>query len=102
MLEESPGRRLALHFYQTGVLKMKKLIVCLIVMMAASSGMAAEWTFKFTHKGDEFKTALTAPTYDQAFELAAKSCFRFFQNNQKMTDELGDKLISICANPKAS
>ncbi len=82
-------------------MKLTTLIAVVGIFMSQAS-LASEWSFKFSHKGETFETALTAPTYDVAFEKAAKSCFRYFLNNQKMTDELGDKLISICANPKAS
>lgn len=82
---------------------MKKAIISIVSGLLISQGsLAAEWSFKFSHKGETFETALTASTYDLAFEKAAKSCFQFFLNNQKITDELGDKLISICANPKST
>ena len=48
-----------------------------------------------------FEYASSAPSYDEAFEQAAKACYRHFKNGKRLTEDKGLDIIDVCANPRS-
>lgn len=60
------------------------------------------YSFKFTLKGSIYKYEQKAPSYEDAFEKAAKACYRHFKAGQRLTEDQGLDIIDVCANPRTT
>lgn len=75
--------------------------MCLNLLFTQTSFAAIEgYSFKFQYKGEQLKVTQQASDEFQALTLAAKTCFKHFKNNKKLSETEGLDLIDICANPK--
>jgi hypothetical protein len=65
------------------------------------SDEAKLYQFKFRLKGETFEFAHKSSSYEQAFEVAAKACYRHYKAGQKLTEDQGLDIIDVCANPRS-
>lgn len=65
------------------------------LLLLISMANANSYTFKYK----DHVESVTAPTYEQAYKIAAKQCFAKL-NAIYTTEEHGLEVIDICANPK--
>ncbi len=68
--------------------------------VASPSPEAQLFQFKFKMKGETFEFAQKSTSYEQAFEVAAKACYRHYKNGQRLTEDQGLDIIDVCANPR--
>lgn len=74
--------------------------VLLFTFLVGSLAEAAEHTFKYKMGNDTLEIKIANMDYDEAFEKAAKQCYKYFKNGEKLTEERGLDIIDVCANPR--
>jgi hypothetical protein len=87
---------------------MKYALVITILMALTSTSQAwiekapqqKSYDFSFKLKSDSFKYTRTAASYEEAFEDAAKECFKHFKNGKRLNENEGLDIIDVCANPR--
>lgn len=67
----------------------------------ATSTKEKQYTFNFKMKDGSFKYEGTAPSYEEAFEVAAQACFKYFKAGRHVSEDRGLDIIDACANPKS-
>lgn len=80
-------------------MKTLKLIFFLFTFSVVAFG-AETYSFKYNFKGETLTVKQEAKDSYQALSLAAKSCFKHFKKNQKLSETTGLDIIDVCANPK--
>ncbi len=58
--------------------------------------------FKFRLKGDIYEYSQKNGTYEEAFESAAKACYKHFKGGRHISEDQGLDIIDVCANPRSS
>lgn len=88
---------------------MKKLIMILglIVSINAQAWISNEpaakvYSFKFKMQNETFEFSKQAPSYEEAFETAAKACYRHFKGGRRISEDRGLDIIDVCANPRTT
>ncbi len=62
---------------------------------------AQVYSFKFRLKGESFEFSQKSASYEQAYEIAAKACYRHYKAGQRLTEDQGLDIIDVCANPRS-
>lgn len=95
----------------------------LLLVFLASSVQAQAWVstptaqkeHKFVYRvtngaavTGSFEYASTAPSYEEAYEKAAKACYQHFRDEvkkqtggRKLSEDQGLDIIDLCANPRS-
>ena len=60
-----------------------------------------EFTFKFRLAGKSLELKKSAASYEEAYENAAKECFKFYKGAGKVSEDRGLDIIDVCANPRS-
>lgn len=87
---------------------MKSFITIAILAFSCSSyawiskdGGGKEYTFKYKLSGQTLEVKKSAPSYEDAFEQAAQTCFNFYKGAGKVSEDRGLDIIDVCANPRS-
>jgi hypothetical protein len=78
---------------------MKTATLIISVLMSAQV-WAAPKTYVFAFKSMQNPIKATATTKEEAFKIAAKTCFNQLTGGKYPGEEKGMDIIDICANPK--
>jgi hypothetical protein len=62
---------------------------------------AQVYSFKFRLKGENFEFSHKSTSYEKAYEVAAKACYRHYKAGQRLTEDQGLDIIDVCANPRS-
>lgn len=88
---------------------MKKLLVLIMLGMSfeasawiSSKPMDKAYTFHFSLKGETFDYKQSAGSYEEAFENAAKACFKHYKGGRRISEDRGLDIIDVCANPRTT
>ncbi len=85
---------------------MKKMTL-IVMLLACSSAFASlkkeaqEFKFKFNFKGDIYQYSQKSESFERAYELAAKACYKHYKAGQKLSEDKGLDIIDVCANPRS-
>lgn len=77
------------------------LMVLLIILGIGNMSWAKPYVFTFKMSGETFEYKKDADSKEEAFEQAAKACYKHFKNGKKLSENKGLDIIDVCANPKA-
>ncbi|HEY8271946.1 MAG TPA: hypothetical protein VIG33_13735 [Pseudobdellovibrionaceae bacterium] len=88
---------------------MKKALVMTLVLAISSisfawiekAPQAKSYEFKFKLKAESFVFSSSALSYDEAFEVAAKACFKHYKRGRHVSEDQGLDIIDVCANPRS-
>jgi len=54
-----------------------------------------------TKQVQTFEYSSTAPSYNEAYERAAKACYSHFKDGKPLNEDKGLDIIDVCANPRS-
>lgn len=94
---------------------MKRLAIILglvIVLVMGLSLQAQAWVsndpsqkvynFKFKMQNETYEYSQKSASYEEAFEKAAKACYRHFKGGRRLSEDRGLDIIDACANPRTT
>jgi len=94
---------------------MKRLAIIMGLTMALLLGLSAPvhawvssepsqkvYSFKFKMQNETFEVSQKSASYEEAFERAAKDCYRHFKGGRRLSEDRGLDIIDVCANPRAT
>lgn len=85
---------------------MKSTMIALSMLLLSLNTFAApqpetkEYRFKFNFRGLAFEYKQKSDSFEKAYEMAAKACYKHYKNGQKLTEDAGLDIIDVCANPR--
>lgn len=88
---------------------MKKALVMTMVLAVSSLSFAwiekapplKSYEFKFKLKAEAFTFSSKALSYEEAYETAAKACFKHYKGGRRVSEDEGLNIIDVCANPRS-
>lgn len=87
---------------------MKALLTIALLTVSCSSfawtskgAPTKEFTFKYKLSGQVFEVKRSAASYEEAFEVAADTCFKHFKGEGQVSEDRGLDIIDVCANPRS-
>ena len=90
----------------------KKTLLLAIVLGPLMGSQAIGWSshlesekpynFKFRMQGQVFEYQQVAASYEEAYERAAKACYKHFKGGRHLSEDRGLDIIDVCANPRSS
>jgi len=67
----------------------------------ATTPMEKLYTFKFKLSHETYEYSQKSPSYEEAFQKAAQSCFDHYREGKKLSENQGLDIIDVCANPRS-
>lgn len=88
-------------------MKFATFLLTLAVSAQALAWISSEptekvYSFKFKMKGETYEYAQKSGSYEDAFEKAAKDCYKHFKGGRHISEDQGLDIIDVCANPRAT
>ncbi|MEZ0392413.1 MAG: hypothetical protein ACAH59_09370 [Pseudobdellovibrionaceae bacterium] len=60
------------------------------------------YSFKYRMQNETFEVSQKSGSYEEAFERAAKACYRHFKAGRRLSEDRGLDIIDVCANPRTT
>jgi hypothetical protein len=64
--------------------------------------MQKVYTFKFKMQNEIYEVSQQSGSYEEAYERAAKDCYRHFRGGRQISEDRGLDIIDVCANPRTT
>lgn len=94
---------------------MKRSFITLAIVVAMVLGLTVQafawvsnsptekiYNFKFKMQNETFEVSHTSGSYEEAFERAAKACYKHFKGGRRLSEDRGLDIIDVCANPRTT